>query len=61
MTLTIDNPDVPFMVKRTYDLVGTATNPPVWTLVNPIAHFTGGTATFDEPENRAYYRVGDSE
>ena len=60
VTLTIDNPDVQFMVKRTYDL-GTATTPAVWTNVNPTAHFTGGTATFDEPASRAYYRVGESE
>ena len=61
VTLTIDNPDVQFMVKRTYDLVGTATTPPVWSLVGSPAHFTGGTATFDEPATRAYYRVGESE
>lgn len=60
VTLTIDNPDVQFMVKRTYDL-GTTTSPAVWTLVETPAHFTGGTATFDEPENRAYYRVGEAE
>ena len=60
VTLTIDNPDVQFMVKRTYDL-GTATSPAVWTNVNPTAHFTGGTATFDEPASRAYYRVGESD
>ena len=60
VTLTIDNPDVQFMVKRTYDL-GTVTTPVVWTLVDPTAHFTGGTATFDEPATRAYYRVDDSE
>ena len=60
VTLTIDNPDVQFMVKRTYDL-GSATSPAVWTNVDPTAHFTGGTATFDEPASRAYYRVGESE
>lgn len=60
VTLTIDNPDVQFMVKRTYD-PGTATSPADWTLVDPTAHFTGGTATFDEPAGRAYYRVDDSE
>jgi hypothetical protein len=60
VTLTIDNPDVQFMVKRTYDL-GTATTPAVWANVDPTAHFTGGTATFDEPASRAYYRVDDSE
>ena len=60
VTLTIDNPDVQFMVKRTYDL-GTATTPAVWTNVNPTAHFTGGTATFDEPGSRVYYRVDESE